>query len=402
ARREFAALMKSNCEHTGLQEAEAEEWTEFASDSDMGRYVDYAGRCDLLDQARSSLVKAGADKKGSPPGRRLYALARYLERTGQGNSSLARQVAELRTPARLSKAEQAALQPLLTESFMRQLRTTEVGREVAAYFDSGKKLDLRLGNMAGAWAYYDPSTDAITLSAAALSSYMRVNGYTLKDMLSDQRARDAYAAFFAPTLLHEAIHQMQHSWAAANGLPDVYLKSLEEETFAKQSLYVLQRMKNDPEYEKMLRISKRYSFYVQDLLSGTDQLRASPQNLMMSVDALYDSVPALPGGRAETIAELNRELKRRARMPQAEQQTLEEKGLPYEPAMQKYAYDRKGPLPYMKTSVLEALRSALVTKKDLLEANAQGVMEYVLAKLKELSGEETAPKEETDEYCVVY
>lgn len=375
-----AKFVKGNCANSQEEKRAVRPYLSF-SDSALRKYFAYEERCDLLDSLRDkNKVSEGVlDKYGKLPlGRRLQELSDYLNRTGEGDSLTAQKINEIRNPVKFDAAEIKKLSAKLKPALLEQFRATEVGRETAAYYDSGELKFKFFMEDQDSYAYFTPQTDSIVLGSSLLSVYLRTNNLTMQDMLSSKQARDGFAAFVAPAVLHEAVHHVQNTWAEKNGYPDMYNKIKEDETFSVEGLYMEQRMRSDPAFRKMVNLTKKYSAFMQEEDRVRRKFMKDPQGLKAEVDNLYyPQVTTLDGGRAEMVSSLLGELDYRASLSDAKQAQLEEKGADYETAMSRHAYN---PFPYMKTSDLEEMRDLLVKREEVFEANEAQVWAGLMAR----------------------
>ena len=375
-----AQFVKGNCENSQEEHRAVRPYLGF-SDSACSRYFSYEERCDLLDSLRdkNKVSRGVLDKYGKLPlGRRLQELSDYLHRTGEGDSLTAQKINEIRNPVKFDAAEIKKLSSKLKPAMLEQFRATEVGRETAAYYDSGElKFKFAMEDQ-DSYAYFTPETDSIVLGSALLSVYLRTNNLSMKDMLDSKEARDGFAAFVAPAVLHEAVHHVQHNWAVKNGYPDMYNKIKEDETFSVEGLYMEQRMRSDPAFRKMVSLTRKYSTFMKDEEHIRRKFLENPQGLRSEVDNIrYASVTTLDGGRAEAVNSLLYELDYRASLSEARQARLEEKGVDYETALAKHSDD---PYRYMKTSDLEEMRDLLVNREEVFEANEAQVWAGLMAR----------------------
>ena len=380
-------FIKGNCTNSPAEEADVFPYLDF-SGSAMSKIVTYQERCDMLDgiaqnKNRTKVPAAVQARYGNLPlGRRLQELSDYLARTGKDDTLISKQINEIRRPIPMSQQDRQTLAALLAPRLLAQIKTTEVGKEVAGYFDRGElKLKFAIEKQDGSNAYFSPTSKTIAVSSALMSRYMRTHGYTMRDMLNSKRAREGFAMFISPTFLHEAIHQVQNDWAVSHGYPDMYVKSKEEETFATQSVYMEQRMRSDPSFRRMVELSKKYSEFIATKDSLKDDFMSNPTGLKSTVDyGYYTSVPNTDGGRADYAMMLVGELSDRARLSEAEQARLETEGVDYQTAMEQYAETREGPFRHMKTSLLEDMRDNLVTQMQVFREKEAQVWDGIMSR----------------------
>lgn len=378
-------FVKGNCANTEQEKAELFPYLGF-NDAVMGKIMDYQEKCDLLDSIKEGKdrTKVPAEiqaKYGNlPPGRRLAEMSNYLERMGKDDTLLSKKINEIRNPIQMSDADRKKLSEQLAPLLMEQIKTTEVGKEVAGYYDRGElKLKFGIEKQSGSNAYFSPVNRNIAVSYDLLSRYMRTHGYTMQDMLTDKRVRNGFAKFISPTFLHEAIHQVQNDWMVSHGYPDMYVKDKEGETFLTQSAYMEERMKNDPSFRRMVDLEKKYSSFMSQKFDIKESFLNDPDALRTNVGMMYSGVPNLPGGRASYCLYLVSELNRRSQLPEEQQAALEAEGLDYHTAMAKYA-NSGNPFSHMKTSDLEDMRDNLVSKIEIYKEKEKQVFNGIKAR----------------------
>ncbi|MDD4005127.1 MAG: hypothetical protein PHW69_07995 [Elusimicrobiaceae bacterium] len=380
-----AKFIKGKCANTAQEKTELFAYLSF-DDASMSRVMDYQEKCDLLDSIKlgKDRTKVPADIQARygdlPPGRRLAELSGYLKRMGKNDTLLAKKINESRNPIAMTEQDRKKLSGLLAPLLLEQIRTTEVGKEVAGYYDRGElTLKFSIEKQRGSNAYFSPVDRNIVVSSDLLSRYMRTHGYTMQDMLTDKRVRKGFAKFVSPTFLHEAIHHVQNEWLVSHGYPDMYVKDKEGETFLTQSVYMEERMQSDPSFRRMVDLEKKYSAFMSQKFDIKETFLNDADQLRSDVGMMYSTVPNLPGGRASYCLQLVVELNRRYQLPEEQQAALEADGLDYHTAMEKYA-NSDDPFRYMKTSDLEDMRDNLVSRIAVYEAKEKQVFDGISAR----------------------
>ncbi|HOX22356.1 MAG TPA: hypothetical protein PLL10_02750, partial [Elusimicrobiales bacterium] len=378
--------IKGNCDNSAEEKSAVRPYLGFASDTVSAKYSDYEMRCDLLDKLREKgrVDTVALDKYGRLPlGRRMQELSDYLERSGQQDTLTYRQINEQRVPMDISRKDIKALSAMFAPELLAQFRTTEAGREVAAYYDRGEmKFNLDMEPQKTSYAYYDPDTGKVVLGSALLSNFLRTHGLEMKDMLASPEIRRQFAMFVVPAMLHECVHQVQHHWSVKNGIPDMYVKIKEDETFSFEGIYLEQRMRTDTEFRRMYNLTRLYSSFIQGENSVRRQFMASPEKLKTEVnDLYYPNIRTVEGGRSLELQKMLLELVDRSGKPWYKQAAKEIFGLSAPAAIKK---DPHFPYAHMKTSVLEDMLELFITNDEILRRNEERVWADVLARRKAL------------------
>ncbi|MBI4656767.1 MAG: hypothetical protein HY746_08495, partial [Elusimicrobia bacterium] len=138
-----------------------------------------------------------------------------------------------------------------------ELSGTKVGDELIAYYNDTKDTDPELKKLKqlnlsvnklqdGMDAAYYPGTNEIVINKKKVEQWMRDNNMSADKLLDEKNEENfnGLTRYLAPIFVHEATHQTQAYWAKSNKIPDNYYLNQETESFAKEALFLKEKMEN--------------------------------------------------------------------------------------------------------------------------------------------------------------
>ncbi|NNN06350.1 MAG: hypothetical protein HKL90_10660 [Elusimicrobia bacterium] len=162
--------------------------------------------------------------------------------------------AQERAPApELTSEENARLSALMSDALARELSGTPIGRETLAALRENAAAVAVGPTLPGVAARYTPSRAAVTLGERELYAFAAAFGRVPRELLSDSRLRSDAALFFAPYFVHEVQHHRQFVWSRAHAIPGGYSQEWEQEAYAAQAAFILQKRAEGPRLDELQR-----------------------------------------------------------------------------------------------------------------------------------------------------
>ena len=177
---------------------------------------------------------------------------------------------------------------------------------------------------AAAW-YQD---GVLSFNEKLIEQYVKSQGRTLDDLGRDPKLLESLIRENVHVFVHEATHHRQDVWGKSQGLPHYGGEAAEKEAMMVEALFVLQKEHQDPSYARFLDDAQDRSILARMALGQSRRLQKD------RADWFGESEMArcFPGGLSISgqvwsngfAAPIQRELTRRARLPEAERRALED------------------------------------------------------------------------------
>lgn len=227
---------------------------------------------------------------------------------------------------------------------------TSSGDRVAAFFKK-TPLIIKITPLPGLYGYN--SGGIVAFSEELILKWMRVNGYTAKDLHSKKEPVQELSKFLSPLLIHEATHMEKFAWLKSEGLLDAtkFNQEFEIECMSNEALFITEKMKEDPAFSEMF--SRDYSPYLREEKENTRIFQADIRQFRNMVRNCYytyhPSFEAVASANLSDAAAIAEELRRRESLPGPERDRLKAEGLDTDA-------DLKENIAKIKTGVLERSR----------------------------------------------
>lgn len=263
---------------------------------------------------------------------------------------------------------------------------TSPGDRIAAFFKKTPLL-IKITPLPGLHAYN--SGGVVAFSEELILKWMRVNGYTIKDLHSKEEPVKELASFLSPLLIHEATHMEKFNWLKSEGLFDAtkFNQEFEIEPMSNEALFITEKMKNDSSFAAMF--SRDYSPYLKEEKENTKIFQEDIRQFRNMVrNCYYTSIPSfetVASANLSDAAAISDELQRRKDLSKEEQDKLEKEGLDTEA-------DLKENITKIKTSVLEKSREFYLSWYSTMRAKIEEETKRTDVELKNaLSGKSAEP-----------
>lgn len=223
----------------------------------------------------------------------------------------------------LDEGQKQLLAAMLKRGLLDEIGGTWAGEDLLPYY---KRKDLKLAIRpldAGRIGEYHDSSQEIVFNQAFIDEYVRSNGLTPSKLLASAGALRSLSVQLSPLFVHEAYHQLQDDFAQGLKLPTVVAQHRELESMQVEALFVLQKMKHDPGFKKIMEDAQDGSKPARESLSKAARLEKGAGWMRDTIVTWhYPGVQSLEGWAASAINAdryyqglLREELKRREALP---------------------------------------------------------------------------------------
>lgn len=313
----------------------------------------------LLAQARSA----------STPEATLEALARLFDASGQHDETVATHAPD-RPDQKLSTVNPRILGEMLGSGLRAEIKTVDAGRTVDEFYKD-HPLKVQVKPLGTELAHFDPTDGAIVFNERFLTDWIKGQGLTARDVVTNPARLHELVMILAPVFVHEATHQMQKAWADDHDLYAWNAQHQEIEAKEVQSDYVLAKQAQSPAYRAFLGQAQKTSLYVQQDVAQAAAFRRDPRMFHMAVMTDYyaglPSLEATESARLENISigldALRAERARRASLPAGRRRALEANGFTQDKDFNTMD-EWKEYLTHVKTSALDQMIAGLVRDRD--------------------------------------
>jgi hypothetical protein len=212
---------------------------------------------------------------------------------------------------------------MLSKSFMAEIDGTWAGADLIPFY---KKHELKLSIVplgAGRIAEYRDWSGDIVLNQSFVDEYVRANGLTPARLLSQAGALNGLTVQLSPLFVHEAWHQVQGDFARGLNAPDMVSQNWELESMQVEALYVLQKLKYDPKFKKIMEAAQDGSKPAREAISKAQRLEKGAAYYRNTIVTWhYPGVQSLEGWAGKALNDdryfadkIRAELKRREELP---------------------------------------------------------------------------------------
>jgi hypothetical protein len=345
--------------------------------SESFKYLDPAGRARyeryLTQLAAAEAAKAGLtpsqldDIKDQPIEQQLYLLGGLFDKSFvRGGVSLERKVDSVRQSRpgeTLSFQNNRLLADMLRTALPGSVKGTVSGDKALEFYNSGAKLEIAIESCRGCYAKYEPSSAKIILDSEMIQQYLRVNNLTAEEVLRDKGQVAALASYAAPIFMHEAAHQMQHSWAEKANLYKPYTQEDEMDAVSMEALYTTEKMRKDERFKDLMLKMEKTTLYAQKRVETMDRFNEGPAKLEKLVRQIYYyGTPSFDAASAQILSAVSAELERRKTLDAAALAVIEKSGADLGDAMAMTAPELAGSVSGIRTPALKKVRDDLLDK----------------------------------------
>jgi hypothetical protein len=348
---------------------------EWVRNDDVFKYLDQAGRARheryltqlaAADAAKSKLSAPRLDKINDQPiEQQMYLLGGLFDKSkGGGGSLLERKVdgARQSKPGEtLSYQNNRLLADMLRTAIPGELKGSAAGGRILQFYNSGAGPAVAIESCQGCYAKYEPAGARIVLDSEMIQQYLRVNNLTAETLLSDKTRVAALAGYLAPIFVHEATHQMQHSWADKAGIYKPYVQEDEIEANSMEALYTLEKLKKDPKFRGLFSKMRSSASYADQRLKLAQRFSRNPDDFSENVRQLYYyGLPSFEAASSQVLWAVSSELKRRKGLKADARNELEKTGADINEAMAMTASELISSAAGIKTPALLKIQEDLL------------------------------------------
>lgn len=318
-----AMRVEANAIHSALDHDDAVRlWDRYRqADAAVDALVDAQKRVDkaadpklkaMLDKAR-----AGGDLDGT-----LNDLNKVFDGLKVENKAL-----KAAAPAAKSQGfdagQTALLATMLKKGLMQEVDGTWAGSELVPFYKR-KELKLVIRPLgAGRIGEYHDSSEEIVFNQAFIEEYVKANGLTPSQLLGSAAALNSLTVQLSPLFVHEAYHQLQDDFAERNKLPNPVAQHRELESMQVEALFILQKMKHDPKFKKIMEGAQEGSKLARESLSKAQRLEKGAGWLRDTIVSWhYPGLQSLEGWASAAVSSdryysgrIRAELERRSKLP---------------------------------------------------------------------------------------
>ena len=340
-------------------------------------YLDASGK-GLLDRYLSQMkaaeeVKANlsasqlASLEDQPVEQQMYLLGNMFDKSGvKGGAALERRV-DVNRPSRpgetLSPQTNALLGDMLRTSLTSEIRGTAAGDKVAAFYRSGAKLSIAIESCQGCHAKYEPSTGRIIIDSELIQQYARANNLSAEDLLKKGNLANL-SKYISPIFVHEATHQMQHSWAARAGIYKPYTQEDEIEANSMEALYTSQKRDSDLKFRSIFLAMRQASVYAQQRMELSRRFEGNQKEFGEIIrQQYYFGVPSFEAASSQILSAISAELDRRKSLGAAELAEIENTGKDLAAAQQMSPQKIAESVGEIKTPALRKIQDDLLRRR---------------------------------------
>lgn len=318
-----AMRVEANAIHSALDHNDAVRlWDRYRqADAAVDALVDAQKRVDktadpklkaMLDKAR-----AGGDLEGT-----LADLNKVFDGLKVENKAL-----KAAAPAAQSQGfdagQTALLATMLKKGLMKEVEGTWAGEELIPFYKRKElKLVIRPLGVGRIGEYHD-SSEEMVFNQAFIEEYVKANGLTPAQLLSSAAALDSLTVQLSPLFVHEAYHQLQDDFCERNRLPNPVAQHRELESMQVEALYILQKMKHDAGFKKIMEGAQEGSKLARESLSKAQRLEKGAGWMRDTIVSWhYPGLRSLEGWASTEVSSdryylgrVRAELDRRAKLP---------------------------------------------------------------------------------------
>ena len=261
----------------------------------------------------------------------------------------------------LPAQQRAVLGTMLNTAVAKELAGTQAGAKVLAFYSGETKLNIAVKPCDGAYSRFDAASGTVLLDSENIQQYMRMKGYTADSLMKNKEQLQEVAKYVSPLVVYEAGHQMRASWAAKSGVYSPRVQEDEIEAMSLEGLYTTEKMRKDPEFNRIFTSSRKFSSYASKKLDvGTEYELSGSKKFATTVRQRYFSgLPSIDAAASQILEAVTAELGRRAAMTPAARAQLDSVGLSLAEAMEMTPAELSGSAGELGTPALEKLRKDL-------------------------------------------
>lgn len=250
---------------------------------------------------------------------------------------------------------------MLRSSLVSEVRGTAPGDKVAAFYAGGAKLNLAIETCQGCHAKYEPSTGRIVIDSELVQQYLRANNMTADQLVKSKEGMAGLTKYVSPIFVHEATHQMQHSWADKAGIYKPYSQEDEIEALSMEGLYTSQKRKADGRYASMLRTMAKSSPYASQRVEVSKKFEGNQEDFgSFARQQYYYGVPSFEASSSTVLAAATAELERRRTLPAADLAEIDNYGKDFSEIRKMAPQELADSVADIKTAALRKLQSDLM------------------------------------------
>lgn len=261
----------------------------------------------------------------------------------------------------LSAQNNELITGMLRSSLVSEVRGTAPGDKVAAFYGSGARLNLAIETCQGCHAKYEPSTGRIVIDSELVQQYLRANNMTADQLVKSKEGMAGLTKYVSPIFVHEATHQMQHSWADKAGIYKPYSQEDEIEALSMEGLYTSQKRKADGRYASMFRTMAKSSSYASQRVEVSKKFEGNQEDFgSFARQQYYYGVPSFEASSSTVLSAASGELERRRTLPAADLAEIDNYGKDFNEIRKMSAQEIADSVTDIKTPALRKIQDDLL------------------------------------------
>ena len=339
------------------------------------KYLDQAGRARqeryltqlaAADAAKSKLSAPRLAKINDQPiEQQMYLLGGLFDKSKSGEGALLERKVDGARQSKpgetLSFQNNRLLADMLRTAIPGELKGSAAGDRILKFYNSGAGPAVAIESCQGCYAKYEPAVGRIVLDSEMIQQYLRVNNLTTEALLSDKTQVAALARYLSPIFVHEATHQMQHSWADKAGVYKPYVQEDEIEANSMEALYTIEKLKHDPKFRGLFSKMRSSASYADQRLKLAQRFSRDPGDFSDNVRQLYYyGLPSFEAASSQILWTVSSELKRRKSLKADARNELEKNGVDLKEAMAMTASELISSAAGIKTPALRKIQDDLL------------------------------------------
>ena len=336
---------------------------EYLDAGGKARLNKYISQMSVAEEAKSSLnAELLAELKDQPIEQQMYLLGSVFDQSDIKAGSLETKIDSLRRskPSEtISYQDNRIIADLLKTAMVSEVKGTVAGDKVVKFYKENK-LDIAIASCQNCYAKFEPSNNRIVFDADLIQQYMRIKDISADDFIKGKEINNL-AKYLSPMFVHEATHQMQHSWSDGRDIYKPYTQEDEIEANSLEAVYTIEKMKKDKSFSKLFREIKSDSVYAEKRIKLAHRFKMSRDKFGGAIRNLYYyGLPSFSSARAEILKAISDELGRRESLDEADISDIEKYGSNVSETMKMTASELRGSVGDIKSSALKKVRDDLL------------------------------------------
>jgi hypothetical protein len=339
---------------------------EFLDASGKGRLDRYVSQMRAAEEVKARLSASQmATLSAKTVEEQMLELGRMFDKKEATAGKLAERNLDANRPSRpdetLSAQNNELIAGMLRSSLVSEVKGNPAGDKVAAFYAGGAKLNLAIETCQGCHAKYEPSSGRIVLDSELVQQYLRANNMSADDLVKSKDGMAGLAKYVSPIFVHEATHQMQHSWADKAGIYKPYTQEDEIEALSMEGMYTTAKRKTDPRFRYQMVTMAKGSSYAQQRVEVAKKFENNQKEFGDFVrQQYYYGVPSFDAASSQVLSAVSGELTRRATLSPTDLAEINDYGKDLQEVRRMSAQEIADSVTDIKTSALRSVQADLM------------------------------------------